>query len=132
MALGIGSMSAISLRALACLLAVGLATGSRLAAVACSGCDDIYIVPQYRISVVDGASGAVICDATVYQLGEGGAQQNGCEYLTPIPTNVDAVTITVERAGYMTATQQLSTKFDTDRCDHAKPVFVEVHMQKTS
>jgi hypothetical protein len=85
----------------------------------CVECDSDYIDPSYRIVVVNAATGERLCDATVSVVSElSGAQpvtSFDCSYIAKIPVGTE-VTIEAARDGFVTATQVVSTSYETDEC----------------
>jgi hypothetical protein len=89
-------------------------------------CNDIYVYPNFRISVADAVSGLPICDAIVTV---GGAtariSQTDCSYVYEIPQHGEkTATIAATRDGYDATSKEVSTAYDKDDCGHAisKPV----------
>jgi len=92
-------------------------------------CESIYIYPAYHIVVVNSSTGERICDAQVAVTGENTGMQpvslSGCVYIAVIP-NDSAVTISVTGDGFAPAKKTVSTRYETDECDHAIATEVRV------
>ena len=95
-----------------------------VACAACGGCssekncDRKYIEPRYQITVTDGATGESICDANVTVNAEVSSPAD-CKYSHQIPSDAASVTIAASRAGYVSGSKEVSTKYEQDECGKA-------------
>jgi hypothetical protein len=85
-----------------------------------SGCNGGYLFPLYRITVEDGVSRALICDANVTVSGAPARRsQLDCSYALEIPLNADVATVAASKDGYTPTAKDVTTAYDTDECGQA-------------
>jgi hypothetical protein len=83
-------------------------------------CNDAYVNPLYRITVEDGVTGALICDADVTVSGAPARRsQLDCSYALEIPSSGEFATVAATKGGYTAASKDVSTAYEKDDCDHA-------------
>ncbi len=91
-------------------------------------CNSESVVPGYRIVVYEAGSSTPVCDASVYVNELSARETADCAYAADVPAG-EAATLKVEKAGYATATQQVTTKYETDSCGKAITIQVQVQLE---